>query len=83
MILPSKFLPAERSLIVVGGEVLNVIKDSPKSVSEVWEHVRGDRNKRGLTLGFDWFTLALTFLYTVHMIDMKDGLLTIQRARGQ
>ncbi|CAK07651.1 hypothetical protein RL2159 [Rhizobium johnstonii 3841] len=52
-------------------------------MSEVWEHVRGDRNKRGLTLGFDWFTLALTFLYTVHMIDMKDGLLTIQRARGQ
>ncbi|MDK4724933.1 ABC-three component system middle component 6 [Rhizobium phaseoli] len=83
MILPSKFLPAERSLIVVGGEVLNIIKDSPKSVSEVWERVRGDRNERGLTLGFDWFTLALTFLYTVNMIDMKDGLLTIQKVAAQ
>lgn len=82
MILPSKFLPAERSLIVIGGEVLNVIKDSPKSVSEVWEHVRGSRNKRGITLGFDWFTLALTFLFTVGMIEMNDGLLAIHRADG-
>ncbi|ANL39522.1 ABC-three component system middle component 6 [Rhizobium phaseoli] len=80
MILPSKFLPADRALITVGGEVLTVINETPRSVSEVWERVSADRKTRGQILGFDWFTLALTFLYTVQMIEMSDGLLRVRRA---
>ncbi|MCY0149637.1 hypothetical protein OEG84_18470 [Hoeflea sp. G2-23] len=79
MILPSKFLPADRALITVGGEILNIINETPRSVSEVWERVSAARRARNKVLGFDWFTLALTFLYSVNMIELDDGLLRVRR----
>jgi len=77
MILPSKFLPADRSLIFIGGEALVEIKDGPRSVSEVWERVRARRKTAGKTLTFDWFTLALTYLFATGMVEVHDGLLAI------
>ncbi|PDS34697.1 hypothetical protein CO665_29535 [Rhizobium anhuiense] len=80
MILPSKFLPAERSLIVIGGEVLNVVKDNPQSVSEVWERMREAKQKTRVPLGFDWFVLAVTLLFAMGTVELKDGLLTLRPA---
>lgn len=77
MILPSKFLPADRSLVFIGGEALVVIKDGPRSVSEVWEGVRARRKLAGRGLTFDWFTLALTFLFATGVVELRDGLLAI------
>lgn len=81
MILPSKFLTAERSLIFIGGEALREIKDGPRSVSEVWEGVRAAHRASGVPLGFDWFTLALSFLFVTGMVEMKEGLLRIAGER--
>lgn len=77
MILPSKFLPADRSLVFIGGEALVAIKDGPRSVSEVWEGVRARRKAAGKTLAFDWFTLALTYLFATGMVELRDGLLAV------
>lgn len=79
MILPSKFLAAERSLIFIGGEALREIKDGPRSVSEVWEGVRAAHRASGIPLGFDWFTLALSFLFTSGMVEMDEGLLRVTK----
>ncbi|MEZ2130979.1 MULTISPECIES: ABC-three component system middle component 6 [unclassified Sinorhizobium] len=78
MILPSKYLPADRSLIVVGGEVIAMLKDSPLTVSETWE--RMSRVQRRSPLGFDWFVLAITLLFIIGMVDLRDGLLVLQGA---
>lgn len=80
MILPTKFLPAERSLIFIGGEALREIKDGPRTVSEVWEGVRSRRRAAGTVIGFDWFTLALSFLFTTGVVEIKDGLLHVARS---
>ncbi len=82
MILPTKFLPAERSLIFIGGEALREIKHGPRTVSEVWEGVRASRRAAGVVIGFDWFTLALTFLFATGMVEIRDGLLHVA-ASGQ
>jgi hypothetical protein len=77
MILPTKFLPAERSLIFIGGEALREIKDGPRTVSEVWEGVRASKRASGILIGFDWFTLALTLLFVTGMVEIRDGLLHV------
>lgn len=77
MILPTKFLPAERSLIVIGGEILALLAQGPRSVSELWESMRGD-TVRKYPVGYDWFTLALTLLYTIDAVDLRSGLIALK-----
>lgn len=76
MILPSKFLPADRSLIVIGGEMIALLKDSPLTVSEAWE--RMSAVQRRSVLGFDWFVLAVTLLFAIGMIQLRSGLLVLE-----
>ena len=74
MILPTKYLPHERALLTVGGDILKQLEE-PLSVSELWERVRAVRNtqNRAVALSFDWFILALNLLYAVAAIAYKDG----------
>ncbi len=44
MILPTKHLRADRSLIAVGGEVLGMLGES-KTVSRLWEEFSHNRNR--------------------------------------
>tara|TARA_R110002020_G_scaffold69730_11_gene181483 strand:+ start:3651 stop:3890 length:240 start_codon:yes stop_codon:yes gene_type:complete len=76
MILPTKFMPADRSLIVIGGEILVHLKSSPLTVSETWE--RMSAVPRRSPLGFDWFVLAVTLLFTMGMVQLRSGLLVIE-----
>lgn len=78
MILPTKFLPAERSLIVVGGEILALLKDGPRSVSELWERIRGDKTRK-YPIAYDWFILALTLLYTIDCVALVSGLIVLTK----
>ena len=74
MILPTKYLPHDRALLGVGAEILAQLKE-PRTVSELWECVREDRNKRvaATPLSFDWFVLALNLLYAVTAIEFSNG----------
>ena len=72
MILPGKHLRQDRALIGVGAEIL-VQLDDERTVSELWERVRIGRERTASPLSFDWFVLALTFLYAIQAVDMYEG----------
>jgi hypothetical protein len=87
MILPSKHLSQERALLTVGSLILAHL-ESPRSVSELWEKLREHRSRQdeSLAISFDWFTLALTFLFTIQAIELRsDGLISVlpSNARGK
>jgi hypothetical protein len=65
MILPSKHLPLNRSLLAVGGEILQVLSDRPRSVSTTWEELR----RRDAKTSFEQFTLAASFLFALGALD--------------
>jgi hypothetical protein len=73
MILPGKHIRQDRALISVGGDILAVL-DSRMSVSDVWRKVQKLREARegASPLSFDWFVLALTFLFAVSAV-VQDG----------
>ena len=74
MILPAKHLPPERSLVGIGAEILQVLS-SAKTVSETWTVVRENRVETGYPITFDWFVLALSWLYAISVVELSDGLL--------
>lgn len=79
MILPSRFLPAERSLIAVGGEILALLKNGPRSVAEAWDVLRS--RERRHPLSFDWFALALALLFAMGLLELQDERLYLERPR--
>jgi hypothetical protein len=74
MLLPTKRLSADRSLIALGARILSILSE-PKTVSRVWDemaHPAVDVGARS-PLTFDWFVLALDFLYAVNAIELNQG----------
>lgn len=70
MILPSKHVPVSRSLIWLGGLILESL-ETPRTVSGLWETIR-----RGETIDtFEQLALALAFLYATGMVDFDGSLL--------
>jgi hypothetical protein len=76
MILPTKHLSDDKALISVGSVILAGL-NRPKSVSQLWsELAEGTEEPDGrASLTFDWFILALDFLFTIDAIQIQDGLL--------
>jgi len=77
MILPTKHLEPERSLLGVGADCLRLL-DRPKTISRLWDDYKTLRT--GSWLGssrvtFDWFVLALDFLYCIGAVRSIDGVL--------
>ncbi len=82
MILPTKRLSIESSLLGVGADVLRLLTH-PKTVSRIWDELKGIRqplNDRGERLTFEWFVLALDFLFLTDIISLQDGLLKRREA---
>lgn len=71
MILPSKHLEVSRSLLGIGGAVLQRLH-KPRSVTALWEELQ-----QVPEVGtFERFTLSLDLLYAVGAIHLtQDGLL--------
>lgn len=82
MILPGKHIRPDRSLIVIGGEILQELAQ-PRTVSELWDQVRAGRKSRmeSSQLTYDWFILALTLLYGMSAIRFDDNRLSIERPK--
>jgi hypothetical protein len=74
MILPTKRLSQDRALLFLGGEILALL-DEPKTVSRVWDELKGIRSSRtdSATLTYDWFVLALDFLFALRAIESDRG----------
>ena len=78
MILPTKGIEPNKALISIGGVILGMLNES-KTVSRLWGEVRKS-NAESHQVSFDWFVLALTFLYTLGAIERIGGRLV--RATG-
>lgn len=71
MILPTKHVSAQYSLLGAGAAILRRL-DSPHTVTALWERVRTEPE-----VGAYWrFVLSLDFLFAIGALDLKDGLLT-------
>ncbi len=79
MILPSKHLSYSRALINVGAEVLEQL-EQPSSVSELWDRLRRQRDRKLETdpISFDWFVLALSFLHSISAVELTDGIVSLR-----
>lgn len=74
MILPTKRLSQDRSLLYVGAEILRLV-DEPKTVSRLWQELQSERSAQsGLApLTYDWFILALDLLFLINAIRVERG----------
>lgn len=73
MLLPTKHIKTENALIGVGAEILAEL-DRGKTVSTLFHDVQSRRRAQEMTtIHFDWFLLALDFLYTVDVIRFENG----------
>lgn len=75
MILPTKHIRPERSLLGVGAEILEALR-RPMTVSALWDRVReGRATGPGAAIGYSWFVLALDMLYLIGTVEHQDGVL--------
>ena len=75
MILPSKKLKTENSLIYLGGNLLGVLNE-PKTVSRLWEELKGINTQDPSTntsVNYDWFVLALDLLFMLGTLEISHG----------
>lgn len=70
MILPSKHLAQERSLLTLGAQILRQL-DRPRTVSELWNEVKVEW-EGNVDVPFDWFVLSLDLLAIVQAVYL-DG----------
>lgn len=80
MILPAKHLRHDRALVGIGAELLAQLGE-PHTVSELWERTRLARSAKTAPITFDWFILAVSFLYAIAAIDYTDGVVTAKAKR--
>lgn len=74
MILPTKHISQERSLLVAGAEVIQILSE-PKTVSRIWEELKQKR-LRDTNIScttYDWFILTLDLLYLLNIIELENG----------
>lgn len=76
MILPTKHIRPERSLLTVGGDLLDCLRE-PKTVSRLWDELRAARGGAAepAPMNYDWFVLALDLLFMIGAIEFDRGLI--------
>ena len=71
MVLPTKHLQPNRSLFAIGAELLALLS-APRTVSNLWDSVQARRRElQEAEITFDWFVLALDFLFIVRAVEMS------------
>lgn len=73
MILPSKHLDERYTLLHIGSQILFILKE-PKNLSYIWSEIKKQALEQhsGETIRFDWFILALDFLFALAVIELRD-----------
>ena len=76
VILPTKRLAADRSLLALGADILCLLR-VPKTVSRLWHDLKDARSQQiaNAPLTYDWFVLALDLLASLQTIDLQRGLI--------
>lgn len=76
MIFPNKNIRLKNSLLGIGSAMLPLM-GTPQSVSELWEK---SRSMSEYAVSFEKFVLTLDFLFTVGLIEYKEGFLAKRHA---
>jgi len=76
LILPKKHLATDRSLLYVGAEILQLL-GRPRTTSGLWHQFKRYRSEQAelSTITYDWFILALDFLFALGVLTYEGGLL--------
>lgn len=74
MILPTKHIKPERSISGIGAKLLKELSQ-PLTLSALWEISR----EKGIERSYEYFILALDFLYSVGLIELNKGQLERKR----
>ena len=76
MILPTKHLRTERSLLGVGAEILSLLT-KPMTVSSLWNAMRTQRSEATSEppIDYRWFVLTLDLLYLIGALELQSGIL--------
>ena len=72
MIVPTKHLSIQRSLLGVGADILTIL-DRPKTVSGLWSDFKSLRGQAAHRIPFDWFVLSISMLFLIEAVQMKRG----------
>lgn len=78
MILPTKHISNERSLLGVGADIIAIIEKKPETISSIWNKIRQKKNKTPIS--YRWFILSLDLLYIVGAIKIEQGLISLVSA---
>jgi hypothetical protein len=70
MILPTKHISTQQSLLGIGAEVLRAL-ESPRTVTSLWDEAR----QLPGVVTFERFTLVLDLLYACGAVTVSEGLL--------
>jgi len=76
MIIPTKHIPLDRSLLGAGAVVLQLL-DAPSTPTGIWEQAKHAPQIRG----YGRFVLVLDFLYAIGAITFMDGLIAKREPR--
>ena len=75
MILPTKRITEDRSLLGIGSDFLPLL-DEPKTVSRLWtEFQKRRRRTASAIVTYDWFVMSLDLLFMLNAINIDKGLL--------
>lgn len=74
LLLPTKGVSPERALLTIGSEILENLRN-PMSISALWESFNDSHSRdNGTTrITFDWFSLAVSTLYAIKLIEETDA----------
>jgi hypothetical protein len=67
-LLPTQFLPVERSVVFIGGEVLSLLASGPLLPQVVSERINDGRK---IPASFDTVALVLSFLYAIGAVEAE------------
>ncbi len=70
MILPTKGISVDRSLLAIG-EAIVANLEQPRSVTEAWRdfQIEWRQTQGSERVTFDWFALAVSMLYALGLVD--------------
>ncbi|MDI2091646.1 ABC-three component system middle component 6 [Commensalibacter oyaizuii] len=75
MILPTKHITNERSLLGVGADIIAIIQKRPETISSIWNKIR--QKKKKTPISYRWFILSLDLLYIMGAIKIEQGLIRL------
>lgn len=83
MITPTKAISPDRALLTIAAQILKQL-DTPASIDQAWIRLRSWReaNRQTAPITFSWFVLGCDILYSLGVLELRDGLLMRRRVNA-